>query len=69
MNYDARKNDGFGPSGGGKLGDNIVHFARLLRDAGLPIGPGRVLNALEAAQAGCLQSRATTSTGCCIPCS
>lgn len=26
---------------GGKLSENIVYFARLLRDAGLPIGRGR----------------------------
>ena len=35
--------------GGGKLPQNIVYFARLLRDAGLPIGPGQVIAALEAA--------------------
>ena len=44
-------------AGSGKLADNIVHFARVLRNAGLPVGPGQVLDALEAAQAGCLQSR------------
>jgi uncharacterized protein len=26
-----------------KLADNITHFARALRKAGLPIGPGRVI--------------------------
>ncbi len=30
---------------------NITHFARALRKAGLPIGPGRVLTAIEAVQA------------------
>lgn len=44
-------------AGTGKLADNIVHFARVLRNAGLPVGPGQVLDALEAAQAGCLQER------------
>ena len=32
----------------GKLGDNIVHFARVLRAAGLPVGPDRVVIALQA---------------------
>lgn len=35
----------------GRLGDNIVHFARLLRAAGLPIGPGRTLTAFHAVKA------------------
>ena len=35
-------------SGAGRLADNIMHFARVLRAAGLPIGPGRVLDAIEA---------------------
>ncbi|MEO6268826.1 MAG: VWA domain-containing protein [Lautropia sp.] len=30
------------------FGDNVVHFARILRAAGLPAGPERVLRALEA---------------------
>ena len=30
------------------LADNIVHFSRILRDAGMPIGPDRVLAALGA---------------------
>src|SRR6201993_4019734 len=40
------------PSGGGKktgrLAENIVYFARALRAAGIPVGPGAVLDALEA---------------------
>jgi uncharacterized protein with von Willebrand factor type A (vWA) domain len=32
----------------GRLADNIVYFARALRGAGLPVGPGAVLDALEA---------------------
>ena len=32
----------------GKLAENIMHFARVLRAAGLPIGPDRVLDALRA---------------------
>src|SRR5579859_516905 len=43
------------PAGGGgetgRLADNIVHFARALRAAGLPVGPGAVLDALAAVQA------------------
>ncbi|MFN3954238.1 MAG: vWA domain-containing protein [Pararhodobacter sp.] len=35
----------------GKLTHNITHFARALRRAGLPIGPGRVLTAIEAVAA------------------
>ena len=31
-----------------RLVANITHFARALRKAGLPIGPGRVLTAIEA---------------------
>jgi hypothetical protein len=31
-----------------KLAQNITHFARALRRAGLPVGPGRVLTAIEA---------------------
>ncbi|WP_022722094.1 VWA domain-containing protein [Rhodopseudomonas sp. B29] len=32
----------------GKMADNIVGFARALRAAGLPVGPGAVIDALEA---------------------
>jgi len=42
---------------GGKLAENIMHFARVLRGAGLPVGPGQVLDALEAAQTGCLKRK------------
>ena len=38
------------PNGGGKLAANILHFARVLRAAGLPVGPGRVLRGLRAAE-------------------
>jgi uncharacterized protein with von Willebrand factor type A (vWA) domain len=34
-----------------KLAQNIIHFARALRKAGLPIGPGRVIDAIRAVQA------------------
>jgi uncharacterized protein with von Willebrand factor type A (vWA) domain len=38
------------PSGGGRLAVNILNFARLLRRAGLPIGPADLLAAAEAVQ-------------------
>ena len=34
-----------------KLSQNIIHFARALRKAGLPIGPGRVIDAIRAVEA------------------
>ena len=34
-----------------KLAQNIIHFARALRKAGLPIGPGRVIDAIRAIEA------------------
>ena len=34
----------------GMLAENVMHFARLLRGAGLPIGPNRVIDALAALQ-------------------
>ena len=36
---------------GSKLLPNIMHFGRVLRAAGLPIGPGRVLDAVNAVRA------------------
>jgi uncharacterized protein with von Willebrand factor type A (vWA) domain len=35
----------------GTLGDNILYFARALRVAGIPVGPGAALDALEAMKA------------------
>ena len=35
----------------GKLAENIAHFARALRKAGLPVGPGRTLDAVRAVAA------------------
>jgi uncharacterized protein with von Willebrand factor type A (vWA) domain len=34
--------------GQGRLAENIVYFARALRAAGIPVGPGSVMDALEA---------------------
>jgi uncharacterized protein with von Willebrand factor type A (vWA) domain len=36
--------------GGGLMADNVIGFARALRVAGLPIGPGAVIDALKAMQ-------------------
>jgi uncharacterized protein len=45
------------PPPSGKLAENIMHFARILREAGLPVGPSAVLDALDAAQAGAMRER------------
>ena len=37
-------------SGAGHLAENIMHFARVLRAAGLPIGPDRVIDAVRAVE-------------------
>lgn len=41
----------------GRFVENIAHFVRLLRDAGLPVGPERTVTAVEAVQAVGLQQR------------
>ncbi len=41
---------------GGKLAANIMHFGRVLRQAGLPVGPASVLDAIDAAQCGGLRT-------------
>jgi uncharacterized protein with von Willebrand factor type A (vWA) domain len=41
----------------GHLAENVMHFARILREAGIPVGPGAVLDALDAAMAGPLRKR------------
>jgi uncharacterized protein len=41
----------------GKLAENIMHFARVLRAAGLPIGPDRVVDALRALQTAGIERR------------
>jgi uncharacterized protein with von Willebrand factor type A (vWA) domain len=40
-----------------KLAQNIAHFARALRHAGIPVGPGRVVDAVEAISAAGFTSR------------
>ncbi|HTV46414.1 MAG TPA: VWA domain-containing protein [Stellaceae bacterium] len=39
------------PQNSGRLVANLVHFARTLRAAGLPVGPGKVIDAVQAVQA------------------
>ena len=46
-----------GEAPSGKLAANIMHFARVLRGAGLPVGPASVIDALDAALSGSLRSR------------
>src|SRR6187551_3074090 len=41
----------------GRLAENIVHFARALRAAGIPVGPGSVLDALAAVEAAGVSTR------------
>ena len=43
---------------GGRLPENIMHFGRVLRTAGLPVGPDQVLKAIEAASAVDVSDRA-----------
>ena len=46
------------PSGGqGRLHENIMHFGRVLRAAGLPVGPGTVIEAIRAVEAVGIGSR------------
>lgn len=46
------------PPGGGHLAENVIHFARVLRQAGLPVGSDRVQLSLQALQVAGLESRA-----------
>jgi len=48
MNASASASD---KPGSGRLLENLMHFGRTLRAAGLPVGPGKVLAATEAVQA------------------
>ena len=41
----------------GRLAENILYFARALRAAGMPVGPGSVLDALEAVKTAQVGSR------------
>ena len=41
----------------GRLAENIVYFARALRAAGIPVGPGSVMDALEALRVAGISNR------------
>lgn len=41
----------------GRLAENVMHFARVLRGAGLPVGPDRVIDALKALEITGLERR------------
>ena len=41
----------------GRLAENILHFARALRAAGIPVGTGRAVLAVEAVAAGGFERR------------
>src|SRR4030095_11328854 len=41
----------------GRLAENVLHFVRVLRGAGLPVGPAKVLDALSAVGAVGIENR------------
>ena len=45
------------PDAAGRLAENIVYFARCLREAGLPVGPAAVLDAIAAVETAGIGSR------------
>ena len=45
------RGEGARRAGEGRLAENVLHFVRVLRAAGLPVGPAKVLDALSAVQA------------------
>ena len=45
------------PQDAGRLPENVMHFCRVLRAAGLPVGPGKTLDAVRAVQAVGLEDR------------
>ena len=52
----------------GRLAENILYFARALRAAGIPVGPGSVLDALEAVKTAGVGTREDFYWTC-TPCS
>jgi uncharacterized protein with von Willebrand factor type A (vWA) domain len=57
MNTATTPENGKTPSSGGRFAQNVAQFARALRSAGLPVGPGRVLEALRAVEVAGVASR------------
>jgi uncharacterized protein with von Willebrand factor type A (vWA) domain len=45
------------PTPKGRFAENIMHFARVLREAGLPIGPGKVIDAIRATETAGIRRR------------
>lgn len=45
------------PAPKGRFAENIMHFARVLREAGLPIGPGKVIDAIRATETAGIRRR------------
>ena len=43
--------------GSGRLAENVMHFARVLRGAGIPVGPDRVIDALRALEVAGIERR------------
>jgi hypothetical protein len=54
--------DHLAPPESGQIADNVVGFARALRAAGIPVGPGAVIDALNALQAVDIGNRADVFT-------
>ena len=54
-------------AGAGGVAGHVLAFARLLRAAGFALGPGRVIDAVQAA-AESASSRGRTFTGRCTRC-
>ena len=52
----------------GRLADNVMHFARVLREAGMPLGTDRTLLALQALQVAGMASRQDLHSvlSCCL---
>ena len=46
-----------GDAASGKIASNIMHFARVLRSAGLPVGPGKVIEGINAVETVGLDNR------------
>ncbi len=44
-------------TGTGKLAQNVLYFARILREAGLPVGPGSVIDSVRALEASGIHDR------------
>ena len=51
MTSDVRPNGFLDALPRGRLAENVLHFVRVLRKAGLPVGPAKVLDALAAVEA------------------